>query len=145
MTLFSSKTTGGFYDDSIHSAEQIPLDAVEIPQKLHAALHEGQSMGKRVSSSEDGYPILIDPPEQSSESFAALERIWRDGQLVMTDGMVARHRDELEGDSETTLSVEQYLELQGYRRALRSWPEGKEFPLLDHRPIAPSWLLKQHQ
>ncbi|MBC3373875.1 phage tail protein [Pseudomonas sp. SWRI92] len=145
MTLFSSKTTGGFYDDSIHSAAQIPEDVVEITQERHAELLEGQSIGRRISSGEDGYPILIDPPEQSPESFAAMERIWRDSQLVMTDGMVARHRDELEGGSETTLSVEQYLELQGYRRALRSWPAGKDFPLLDHRPIAPSWLLKHPQ
>ncbi|WP_095962762.1 phage tail protein [Pseudomonas ogarae] len=145
MTLFSSKTTGGFYDDSIHSAAQIPEDVVEITQERHAELLEGQSIGRRISSGADGYPILIDPPEQSPESFAAIERIWRDGQLVMTDGMVARHRDELEEVSETTLSVEQYSELQAYRRALRSWPEGKEFPLLEHRPIAPSWLFKQPQ
>ncbi|WP_281459502.1 MULTISPECIES: phage tail protein [Pseudomonas] len=145
MTLFSSKTTGGFYDDSIHSVEQIPQDAIEITQKLHAELHEGQSTGKRISSGENGFPILVDPPTQSPESLAEIERIWRDGQLVMTDGMVARHRDELEEVSETTLSVEQYLELQAFRRALRNWPEGKEFPLLDHRPIAPSWLLKHPQ
>ncbi|WP_092401122.1 phage tail protein [Pseudomonas sp. NFACC39-1] len=145
MTLFSSKTTGGFYDDSIHSAEQIPQDAVEITQKLYAELHEGQSTGKRISSGETGYPILVDPPTQSHESLAGVERIWRDAQLVMTDGIVARHRDELEEVSETTLSVEQYLELQAFRRALRSWPEGKEFPLFDQRPIAPSWLLKHPQ
>ncbi|CAH0297388.1 phage tail assembly chaperone [Pseudomonas brassicacearum] len=145
MTLYSSKTTGGFYDDAIHSAEQIPLDAVEITQKLHAELHEGQSMGKRISSDEDGYPILVDPPAQSPEFLAAIERVWRDGQLVVTDGMVARHRDELEETLKTTLSVEQYSELQAYRRALRNWPETSEFPLVEHRPIAPSWLPKQSQ
>lgn len=145
MTLYSSKATGGFYDDSIHSAEQIPLDAVEITQKLHAELHEGQSMGKRISSGEDGYPILVDPPAQSPEVLAVIGRVWRDGQLVVTDGMVARHRDELEEMLKTTLSVEQYSELQAYRRLLRNWPETSEFPLVDHRPIAPSWLPEQPQ
>ncbi|MCI0996051.1 phage tail assembly chaperone [Pseudomonas corrugata] len=145
MTLYSSKTTGGFYDDSIHSAEQIPLDSIEITPKLHAELHEGQSMGKRISSNEDGYPILVDPPALSSEVLAANERVWRDEQLVMTDGMVARHRDELEEMLKTTLSVEQYSELQAYRQVLRNWPETSEFPLVDHRPIAPSWLPKRIQ
>ncbi|WP_434558412.1 phage tail protein [Pseudomonas sp. Z5-35] len=145
MTLYSSKTTGGFYDDSIHSAEKIPPDAVEITQKLYTELHEGQSLGKRISSGEDGYPILVDPPAQSPEFLAAIERLWRDGQLVLTDGMVARHRDELEETPETTLSVEQYSELQAYRRALRKWPETSEFPLVDHRPIVPSWLPEQSQ
>lgn len=145
MTLFSSKTTGGFYDDTIHSAAQIPEDVVEITQERHAELLEGQSIGKRISSDEDGYPLLIDPPEQSPDFLAATERGWRDRQLVVTDGMVARHRDELEEGQDTTLSAEQYSELQTYRRALRNWPEAGEFPLIEHRPSAPSWLPEQPQ
>jgi hypothetical protein len=145
MTLFSSKTSGGFYDDFIHSVAQIPEDAVEITRERHTELLEGQSLGKRISSGEDGYPILVDPPAQSPESLATIERGWRDGQLVVSDGMVARHRDELEDGRVTTLSVEQYSELQAYRRSLRNWPESGEFPMLDHRPIAPFWLPEQPQ
>ncbi|WP_150694811.1 phage tail assembly chaperone [Pseudomonas fluorescens] len=71
---------------------------------------------------------------------AAVERVWRDSVLLVTDGLVARHRDEQEEGSETTLVLTQYPELQAYRRALRNWPESGEFPLAEHRPEAPTWL-----
>ncbi|MNE99140.1 hypothetical protein D3C80_1977680 [compost metagenome] len=76
---------------------------------------------------------------------AAIERRWRDGQLAATDGVVARHRDELEAVATTTLTPAQYSVLQQYRQALRHWPESGEFPLLDHRPPAPLWLAEQTQ
>lgn len=53
---------------------------------------------------------------------------------------MARHRDEVEGGLETTLTPTQYTELQAYRRALRNWPEAGEFPLIEHRPPALLWL-----
>ncbi|WP_454870020.1 phage tail assembly chaperone [Pseudomonas lini] len=139
--MYFSKGTGGFYDPAIHTV--LPEDAVEITRERHAELLDAQSIGQRISCGEDGFPMLIDPPAQSPEFFAEIERAWRDGQLAVTDGMVARHRDELEDVSETTLSVEQYSELQAYRRALRNWPQVGEFPLADHRPTAPSWLSEQ--
>ncbi|PMZ32348.1 phage tail protein, partial [Pseudomonas sp. GW247-3R2A] len=43
----------------------------------------------------------------------------------------------------TTLTTEQYAELQAYRRELRDWPQGAEFPQADHRPVAPTWLSGQ--
>ncbi|WPX21035.1 hypothetical protein RHM58_14930 [Pseudomonas sp. 10S4] len=60
--------------------------------------------------------------------------------MAETDSVVTRHRDELESSGSTTLTAEQYIELQDYRRHLRNWPEGAEFPLVDHRPVAPPWL-----
>ena len=118
----------------------IPADAVEITRELHAALLEGQSAGQLISSDGDGCPVLVDPPPASPEHLAAVERAWRDGKLAATDGVVSRHRDELEEGITTTLTVEQYTELQVYRRQLRDWPQTGEFPLLDHRPPAPEWL-----
>lgn len=120
----------------------IPADAVEITRELHTALLDGQSAGQ-VISSDDGYPVLVDPPPPSPEHLAAIERAWRDVQLAATDGVVSRHRDELEEGPETTLTPPQYTELQAYRRALRNWPETGEFPLIEHRPIAPPWLTEQ--
>lgn len=118
----------------------IPEDAVEITDAYHAELLAGQSEGKVIAWGDDGYPVLIDPPPLTPEEVAVIERVWRDAKLAATDGVVTRHRDELEEGLETTLTPTQYTELQAYRRALRNWPETGEFPLIEHRPPAPGWL-----
>ncbi|MDR6926889.1 tail fiber assembly protein [Pseudomonas sp. BE134] len=141
--MFASKAERGFYDERIHTS--MPDDVVEITAELHAALMDGQSKGKVVGWVDDGYPVLIDPPPPSSEALAAIERQWRDGCLLATDGVVSRHRDELEGGAATTLTPEQYSALQQYRQALRNWPENDEFPLIDHRPPTVPWLAEQTQ
>lgn len=81
-----------------------------------------------------------EPPPPTAEELAAFERSWRDNQLGETDALVARHRDELE-IGPTTLSGDQYQELQAYRRALRDWPGAERFPQSDNRPLQPEWLL----
>ncbi|WP_124298615.1 phage tail protein [Pseudomonas chlororaphis] len=142
--LFTSKTTRNFYDQSVST--DIPDDAVKISIAVHAALFEEQvATGKVIEWGDDGYPFLADPPPASQVDLAAWERYWRDAQLLSTDPLVSRHRDELEEGSETTLTPAQYSELQVYRRSLRNWPENGEFPLADHRPVTPSWLAEQLQ
>jgi len=84
-------------------------------------------------------PPPVGPPP-TPEELAMVERVWRNGALAATDGVVIRHRDEMESGGPTTLTPEQYSELQQYRQALRNWPESGEFPLIDHRPLAPPWL-----
>lgn len=121
----------------------IPADAVEITKEWHTELFNGQSAGLLIQSDDNGYPVLVDPPPPSPEYLAAIERAWRDGKLAATDGVVSRHRDELEADGATTLTPEQYSQLQQYRKALRNWPESGAFPLIDHRPPAPEWLAEQ--
>ncbi|MDD2047330.1 phage tail assembly chaperone [Pseudomonas putida] len=123
----------------------IPADAVAITNKRHTELLTGESLGQLIVADESGYPVLADPPPPGSEVLAAIERHWRDERLLVTDGVVSRHRDELEEGSATTLSVEQYAELQAFRRALRDWPQVGEFPLIDHRPIEPQWLVDSLQ
>ncbi|WIE52399.1 phage tail assembly chaperone [Pseudomonas sp. GM17] len=138
--VFYSAMTGGFY----HSPDGIPPDAVEISDDEYKSLLDGQA-NKLLVANAEGHPVLIDPPPRSPESYARAEREWRDDQLTETDGVVSRHRDELEAGGETTLTPPQYSELQAYRRALRGWPESGEFPLIDHRPTAPPWLAEQIQ
>nr|WP_054047700.1 phage tail assembly chaperone [Pseudomonas nunensis] len=123
----------------------IPVDAVEITTERRNELLAAQSLGKVIAPDDSGYPILIDPPPVSAVEQARVERAWRDAQLAPTDGMVSRHRDELEAGIATTLAAEQYAELQIYRRELRNWPQGAEFPLVEHRPVAPNWLSGQLQ
>lgn len=141
MTILFSPATGFFYDVLVNSI--IPSDAREISDDIHQALLAGQSDGRRIVSDKNGFPVLVDPPPTAPEVLSAIERQWRDERLAATDGVVSRHRDELEEGVATTLTAEQYAELQAYRRALREWPEGGGFPLVEHRPTAPTWLAEQ--
>ena len=56
MTLYYSQSTGGFYDDQIHS--RLPEDAVAISPEQHTALLAGQSNGQVIMPGEDGKPVL---------------------------------------------------------------------------------------
>jgi hypothetical protein len=141
--MFASKSTRGFYDASIHAL--MPDDVVEISVETHAELLAGKSEGRVITWGDDGFPVLVDPPPPSDEELAAVERVWRDQCLSETDGVVTRHRDELEENVEPTLTPAQYADLQAYRRALRNWPEAGEFPLIEHRPTTPLWLSGQLQ
>lgn len=141
--MFASQSTRSFYDPAINTV--MPDDVVEISPEFHTELLAGQSEGKVITWNGDGLPVLVDPPPPSVEDLATVERVWRDQRLSETDGVVTRHRDELEEGMETTLSATQYTELQAYRRLLRNWPEAGEFPLIEHRPSAPTWLVEQFQ
>jgi hypothetical protein len=73
----------------------------------------------------------------------AIERAWRDAEIVRVVWVRDRHRDEVELAVPTTITAEQYTELLAYIRALRDWPAGAEFPAVDHRPPAPEWIVEQ--
>jgi len=136
--IYSSKTTGLFHDSDLGG--ELPVDAIEISPTRHAELLNGQSQLIKINFDTDP-PTLIERPPMAPEQLADIERAWRDGQLAKTDGIVARQRDELDGGGATSLTAEHYAELQLYRRELRDWPQGAEFPLADYRPIAPPWLM----
>ncbi|MHB2246442.1 phage tail protein [Pseudomonas fitomaticsae] len=141
--IFFSASECGFYDDAINS--DMPNDSVEVSDERRHSILDGQSAGMVVAADEFGGPILIDRPPPSAEALAAAERVWRDRQLAATDPLVSRHRDEVEEGGPTSITPEQYAELHGYRRLLRDWPQGEQFPLVDHRPLAPPWLVDQLQ
>lgn len=135
---YYSQITGSTYLDGVHV--MIPDDAIPISEERYLSVIACRVDGKVRGHDAAGLPILIDPPPPSAEALEGAERAWRDTQLVQTDSLVVRHRDELEDGSTTTLSAEQYAELQAFRRSLRNWPEGDDFPLVDHRPVMPLWL-----
>ncbi|PAW50455.1 hypothetical protein CKQ80_06480 [Pseudomonas moraviensis] len=144
IVLFSPSMCGA-YRPEIHGAD-IPADVVEVAESVWQSLLDELSVSpKKMSSRPDGYPVLIDPPPLDADELAAVERTWRDAQLALTDPLVSRHRDELEEGGATSLTAEQYTELQAYRRQLRDWPQGSQFPLAEHRPPAPAptWLSAQ--
>ncbi|ANF84668.1 Phage tail protein [Pseudomonas antarctica] len=144
MNIYFYEKTLGF-DVLAERGSEVPEGAVEISVNAYAELFEGQSKQKRIAADSAGYPILVDQLAASIEVQEINERAWRDTQLKETDGVIARHRDELEAGLKSTLSTEQYNELQTYRRLLRSWPESEHFPLFDHRPFGPIWFLTQSQ
>ena len=141
--VFFSPSTCGAYTVAMHG-EDMPSDVVEVPASVwQSLLSELSTSPKKMSSKPDGYPVLIDPPPLDTEAQESIERTWRDAQLALTDPLVSRHRDEVEEGGSTTLAAEQYTELQAYRRQLRDWPQGEQFPLAEHRPPAPPWLAEQ--
>lgn len=143
--IYFSPSTCGAYEPVVHGGD-MPEDVVEVVESVWLGLlAELERKPKKMSSRPDGQPVLIDPPPLDADELAAGERAWRDAQLALTDPLVSRHRDEVEEGGETTLTAEQYTELQAYRRQLRDWPQGSQFPLAQHRPIAPLWLTEPPQ
>ncbi|NWC90325.1 phage tail protein [Pseudomonas reactans] len=87
-----------------------------------------------------GRPSTAPAPEPTLEELKNRERAIRDRALLLTDPLISRHRDELETERPTTLTAEQYKQLQGYRQDLRVWPESEHFPAVEYRPVQPAWL-----
>ncbi|WP_456025036.1 phage tail assembly chaperone [Pseudomonas capeferrum] len=115
-------------------------ELVEITGAYHRELLEAQAQGKVIQANAKGFPVAKSPPPSTKEELAARERAWRDGVLLTTDPLVVRHRDELEAKRVTSLSADQYHELQGFRLALRDWTEASSFPDPIRRPAEPDWL-----
>lgn len=136
---FSPSNNQFFPEDFGYQDHAIPDDAVEVPEEDCIAAMQ-RAPGATLALEHGRVVILPAPAEEPAEHSAALERFWRSQQLMRTDNLVARHRDELERAGKTTLSAERYSALQSYRQALRQWPQSGVFPLSEHRPPAPSWL-----
>jgi hypothetical protein len=146
MIFFSAKTIG-FYPAELRESYELqgawPDDAVEVSEEEQAIYWCVCPPTGKVLGSLKGHPAFVNPPALSPEESAVVERAWRDGELKGSDGVVARHRDQVEAGGTTTLTADQYKALQSYRQALRDWPENKEFPDSAKRPVAPEWLAEQ--
>ncbi|MGA9701139.1 phage tail assembly chaperone [Pseudomonas sp.] len=92
--------------------------------------------------SEDEAMVLAAGPAPLPD-LTAIERVWRDTELLEVTWLRDRHRDQLEIDLATTLSASQFKELLIYMQALRDWPQLPDFPNTSHRPIAPAWIADQ--
>lgn len=143
MTRFYSQSTGCTYLPHIHR-KSVPADAVEISELVYLTVIANPVPGK-IRSHIDGLPILVDPPATSFEELVSLERQWRDAELQAVAWLRERHRDQLDGGAETTLTAEQFSELLVYIQALRDWPQSQAFPAFEQRPVAPPWVAQQNQ
>lgn len=79
--MFFSKSTCGFYSESIHGDRvvngernqgcKIPDDAVPITDNLYAELMAAQARGQRIQAGFDGLPVAVPPAAQTMEELAA--------------------------------------------------------------------------
>lgn len=143
MGRLYSPSTGSTYIEQIHA--DIPRDAVSITEERFVEVIANPEPGKVRSHTAEGLPILIDPPPATPEELAAAERAWRDTEIESVRWLRERHRDEIDSERPTTLTVEQSGELLDYVQALRDWPAAPEFPAQEHRPAQPAWIPEQHQ
>ena len=142
MKFFYSRTSNGAYIDAL--SPSIPEDAVEITKKRYTELFTVPIDGV-IGSDENGQPVLIPNGGPTEVELLAKERAWRDAELAKSDQIVARHRDQVESGLTTTLTADQYTELQVYRTLLRDWPAHDQFPEAAGRPEPPEWLVGQTQ
>lgn len=68
-----SKSTGGFYTKDIHG-DSMPTGAIEISDEEHAALMNGQSLGKVIDADPEGVPFLRDPTPLTIEQIQSNQK-----------------------------------------------------------------------
>lgn len=137
MPKLYSPSARGFFDRAVHG-ESVPKDAVEITDEQWRQLLVDNAKGLDIVAGEGGKPASCQRVIPEAEARANLTA-QRDALLRSTDGLVARHRDEVEAGSQTTFTTGQYKQLQAYRAALRAVPAQKDFPSCG-LPSAPDFL-----
>lgn len=128
-----------FYCQAVHG-ENVPDDVVGVASELYNRLLAGRAEGRGIIQGESGLPELgpISTPEVVITDESA--RAERDIALHATDWLVLRHHDQKEAALNTTLTDQQYSELQDYRQTLRVWPEQAGWPAIALPPV-PEWLV----
>ncbi|ELE2163702.1 hypothetical protein RC856_000366 [Vibrio fluvialis] len=81
MTIYFSATQLAFFDGDLQAAYESnglwPNDAIEINTQSHQLIMAELSKGKRLSSDDEGRPMLIDPPQSELDAdFARSEHVW---------------------------------------------------------------------
>lgn len=108
---YYSKSTGGFYDSTIHTTW--PEDAVWITDEQHAELLTGQSNGQVIMPGKDGKPVL---------TLAAPSHLHRwDGKAWVLDKAAASQLL-AESIDKGTDAINNLVD-EAYRHVTRFWPE----------------------
>ncbi|MBT2339456.1 MULTISPECIES: phage tail assembly chaperone [Pseudomonas] len=143
MLRLYSATTGCTYLETIHP--DAPQDAVPITEERFLEVIANPAPGKVRSHDDQGLPILIDPPPPTAEELALAERQWRDAEIESVRWLRERHRDEIDSERPTTLTVAQSGELLDYVQVLRDWPLSPDFPDSACRPVEPPWVAEHNR
>ena len=108
QVYFSPSTTTFFRTDThgVPGTEscKMPSDIVEVSQDVFEAMTEARSNGMRLIADSDGQPIAIERLAPTTAELAENERLWRDGEIVTSEWIVARHRDEVYMGQETMIT-----------------------------------------
>lgn len=137
MKRFYSPSTQATYLEGIHGS--MPNDVVPMTEELYLSVIGNPMAGTIRAHGDNGLPYLINTPVVKPD-LAAVEREWRDGELLALTALRDRHRDQLEIQVDATLSDGQFKELLIYLQQLRDWPQSGSFPDINERPIKPEWL-----
>lgn len=126
MSMYYSKTTGGFYDSDIHDV--MPPDVVEISDDEHQRLINGNSAGKIISSDDSGKPVLIEPLPPSNDRLSSMVRSKRDALISVTDYLVM---------PDYPIAADLLAKVKVYRQALRDVTDQDGFPVEIDWPVNP--------
>ncbi|QAX83698.1 hypothetical protein C2E19_07450 [Pseudomonas sp. DTU12.3] len=138
MSIYFYAQTLGF-DLPDNPYPQLPEGAVEITRAQYTELFVGQAIGKVISASASGQPVLTESVVDAF-ALASHERSWRNQMLQDTQWLVFRDAEELDVGEGTTLRAEEFKQLLAYRQLLREWPNDPDFPDAQARPVEPDWL-----
>lgn len=137
MSMLYSPSMGSCYIVGMH--QDIPGDAIEISDETFSSVIGNPPENKVRAHMPDGTPYLVDR-EKGADELACEARAKRNEILASTDWLVSRHRDEVEIQGATALSVEQFASLLAYRQALRDFSDSDGFPAESAMPETPGWL-----
>ena len=129
MTIYFSKTTGGFYNSDIPAAR--PSDAVEVSEEEHAALLAAQLSGKAIQGDSNGNPVAVNQPAPSSDQLHA---------ALVFDAQTALNKSDVTIIRCVSAGVTVPAAWQTYRVALRAIVGGTDTvsTALPTRPAYPS-------
>lgn len=131
MKIFYNPEDEGFYHDGIQSS--IPDSAIQISEKQYKDFRYEQSKGKVVKLVDNNF--IYSPREITKQEVESLEDIWVSSELVVAGEELDKVQD---SDPKAFGTVSQWRE---YRKALRAWPDHKDFPNKESRPVSP--LIKE--
>lgn len=139
-SYFYSASTGGFYPVSLKIDYEIagtwPSDAVAVVGEDMAELQAGQSVGKLITSNEQGYPVLTDPKPLTPEQLQQQAKTQQIALMNEAGEAIAPLQDAVDLDEATPEELARLKKLKQYRVALNrldlttapdiDWPQKPE-------------------
>lgn len=134
MAYFYSATNNNFlsedYIEDYKASNSWPDDAKEVTNEVFQEFAlDAPPEGKERTANSEGLPSWTDKVLSASYT-AQNERSWRDVELDKADIALFKIQD-----GETSTSNE--AAWRQYRKDLRAWPQSKDFPKVEKRPVSP--------